>query len=48
MKLITVKLEILARDNYEPNVDILDDLDDRYSPVSIHSLEIIKTENVEL
>ena len=46
MKIVTVKLEILAPDEYVPGPDILDDMEDRYSSVSLHNIEIIKTEEV--
>lgn len=46
MKLVTVKLEILVPDEYIPGPDMLDDMEDRYSDVSLHSIEIIKEEKV--
>ena len=46
MKIVTVKLEILVPDEYVPGPDILDDMEDRYSSVSIYSIKIIKTEEV--
>lgn len=46
MKIVTVKLQILVPDDYVPGPDMLDDMEDRYSSVSLHSIEIIKTEKV--
>lgn len=46
MKIVTVKLEILVPDEYVPGPDILDDMEDRYSSVSLHSIKVIKTEEV--
>lgn len=47
---VTVKLDIPVPDEYVPWPDmlddILDDMEDRYSSVSLHSIEIIKTEQV--
>ena len=39
MKIVTVNLEILVPDDYVPGPDMLDDMEDRYSSVSLHSIE---------
>ena len=46
MKIVEIKLEVLVPDNYSPGPDILDDMEDRYSNVSLHSIEIVNTKEV--
>jgi len=47
MKIVEIKLEVLVPDDYHrPGPDILDDMEDRYSNVSLHSIEIVNTKNV--
>lgn len=48
MKIVTVMLEILVPDAYVPGPDMLDDMEDRNSSVSLHRIEIVKTEKVEI
>jgi len=46
MKIVEIKLEVLVPDDYRPGPDILDDMEDRYSNVSLHSIEIVNTKKV--
>ena len=46
MKIVEIKLEVLVPDDYRPGPEILDDMEDRNSHVSLHSIEIVNTKEV--